>query len=245
MNLADYQRTFARLCLAPKADPTDVEAIGGDLDRWMLYRRMVRKRLRRVTKEGIPRTANTLGDDYRPLFSDFLAECGVQSRYIRDVIPEFCEFLFARAEEVGRRVEDIARYEHAMWMVRDQDDAELGELADFDFDLPVVVNPAHRVLRVRHPVWDKSRFEAAPAFDQDQVLAVIRKPSLVIASLTLPPWFLSVLGDSQGTGTSVTTAVKSLGESGALEVNAKLIDKLCDLVAVSIERGLVLGSIPT
>jgi hypothetical protein len=245
MNLAEYQRAFARMCLAPKADPKDVDIIGGDLDRWLLYRRMVRKRLRRVTKEGIPRTAAVLGDSYSPMFSEFLADNGVRSRFIRDAIPEFCEFLFKRADTIGRRAEDIARYEHAMWMVRDQEDTDLGPVGEFDFDSPVVVNPAHRVLQVRHPVWDKQRFAAAESFDKDNAIAVMRKPSLTISSLTLPPWFLPLLADCRRPGTTMTAAVNSLGASGALTVDAAFVDKLCDLVASAIERGLVLGSVHT
>ncbi len=241
MELAEYQRAFARICFAAEPDAADVDAIGGDTDRWLMYRRMVRKRLRRVTGEGIPRTKEALGDTYDELHGVFLAECGVHSRYIRDAIPEFCEFLLERTED--RRVEDICRYELAMWMVRDSADTSLPEgLVEFDFDLPLAVNPAHEVLWARHPVWDRKRFAAGDEWAHEQGVAVLRTVENQMASITLPRWYFSLLSDAS-LGVTVTERVQALGRSGVIKMNAAFVSRLVDLTTAAIERGLVLGSI--
>lgn len=245
MNLDDYQRTFARICLARKADPADVAAIGGDLDRWLMYRRMVRKRLRRVTGEGLPRTSAVLGDDYRPLYTEFLAERGVESRYMRDAIPEFCEFLFGRASSLGRRVEDIARYEHARWMVRDAPDFAFPKLVDFDFDKRPAVNPAHRLIRVRHPVWNRERFEASEFLGRERDVAVIRTTAFKVVSVTLPDWFTSIVKLADDEGMTVTEAAHAHAKRSDISLDAKFIERLCDVTAHAIEKELVLGSIGT
>lgn len=242
MNLADYQRTFARICLSRKADPADVAAIGGELERWLMYRRMVRKRLRRVTGEGLPRTTALLGESYRSLYTEFLAERGVESRYMRDAIPEFCEFLFDRAESLGRRVEDIARYEHARWMVRDAPDFTFEGLVDFDFDKPPAVNPARRFIGVRHPVWDRGRFEAGERLGSECALAVIRTSELKVTAFTMPDWFVAILGTTDGQRT-VTEIVHSLADRGDIKVDAGFVERLCDVTAHAIEKDLLLGSI--
>ncbi|MFT6398265.1 MAG: hypothetical protein ACJAYU_003023 [Bradymonadia bacterium] len=241
MDLAEYQRAFARICFSAEPDAADVAAIGGDTDRWLMYRRMVRKRLRRVTKEGIPRTAEVLGETYDTTHGEFLAKSGVHSRYIRDAIPEFCSFLLERSDD--RRVRDVCRYELAMWIVRDLEDGPPSEgLVEFDFELPLAVNPAHQMLWVRHPVWDRERFAAGELLGHEQGVAVLRTSEERTASITLPRWYFSLLAASAD-GQAVTSIVQSMAGAGEITLDAGFVNKLVDLTTAAIERGLVLGSV--
>lgn len=241
MDLAEYQRAFARICMSSEPDSDDIAAIGGDTERWLMYRRMVRKRLRRVTQEGIPRTAAALGETYEQLHSEFLAESGVRSRFIRDAIDEFCAFLLNKIDD--RRTCDICRYELAMWQVRDSADvAEPEGLGEFDFDKPLAVNPAHDVIWVRHPVWNRQRFASGESLLHEQGVAILRTTEFRMTAITLPRWYLDLLAESTGSAT-VTATVQSMAQSGALTLDANLVNKLVDLTSTSIERGLVLGSI--
>ena len=246
MNVAEYEQAFARICMDRQVAEADIEALGGDSSRWMLYRRMVRKRLIRMTKDSLPRTVELMGEElYGRAFEDFMAERGPRSRYVRDVTLEFEDYLGdwipRSAAELPDALPDLARYEATIWEVKDIEGV-IPEAAEFDFDARPMLNPLHRVLRVDHPVHsrakiDSGRYEPGPAR-----LVVFRKPNDRVATIALSDWASALIELWACGDRSATESVQALGEAGIVGVDEAFIGQLCDVLALWIERGLVLGS---
>ncbi len=121
MTPAQWEAAFGALWL--DADPAAALArIGGEPRGWLLYRNMVRTRLRRTQRESLPRTLAALGADALDAHTDAWIESGApRSRIYREVPLEFGAWLAPRLEPEARaaldadcaviRVRDDARVE--------------------------------------------------------------------------------------------------------------------------------------
>ncbi len=247
MKVPHYERHLARLCLAPDADPTALEALGGDRKRWLVYRTMVRKRLFDNIRGALPRSAVLAGDAvFDRWLSAFLSTERITSRFIRDVAVEFVDW-FVEASSVvvasGIAV-DLARYERAKWWVRDMDAPHSGPTVDFDFELVPVINPAHRIVRCRSPVWDLDRVDGEEPGDWR--VCVARDPvDFGVASAVLEPWSWALFETWAAGGATATESVRRLEQAGVVAVTVEFVDRLCDMVALLVERHVVLGSRPS
>lgn len=241
--LAERQRAIARVCFAREASDGDLEALGAR-DRWLLYRNMVRDRLRGMIEIGIPRSIGTMGEAaFRTLFDRWLDEAPPTTRYIREVLPAFVRFAdphVARDSHLPRWTADLARYETARWEAWYQPEWT-GEVAELSFDRPALLSPSARVIRLDHPVH-LARHGSEGYATEPVSLVVHRTPEgrvdvwklNALAADLLEAW-----GDADRT---VTETVRSVARRRGAEVGPVFIDKLSDLMAQLLERGVLLGS---
>lgn len=235
-----YQQAVARICFDASLPQETVADLGGDAARWALYRRMVRSRLRRAAGEGLPRTFELLGDENtRAHFNAFLAAVPPRSRYLRDVVSEFADALVADPN-VTAAVKDCAQYEAAKWEVRDRPGDVPADVGTFDFDRVPAVNPVRSCVEVSHAVWDNPE----TALEEPVSMWIARDTSDRVASVAVRGVHLEVLNLWARGEASAADALHQLASRGLLTVDAAFIDTLCDVLAVWIERGIVLGSVP-
>ncbi|HET9958190.1 MAG TPA: putative DNA-binding domain-containing protein [Polyangiaceae bacterium] len=75
-------------------DPGDRATLeGGELKRLVVYRSLVRGRLKEALELQMPRLCALLGEQFEPWFGRFLAERGPRTQYLRDVAVEFLDFV--------------------------------------------------------------------------------------------------------------------------------------------------------
>lgn len=252
MNLETYEHTLARLCLACEAAEADLDALGGRPDRWLLYRAMVRTRLQTQARAGLPRTAAALG---RPAFetvvADYLAEQGVRTRFIRDVVAEVAAFALPRWRDAAGsgamppHLPELAAYEAAVWAVRN-DPAEprdrLDTVTDLRFDRALAVNPARRLLRLRFAVEALSPGDPGPA--ALPVLALYRPPGRTgVRQLRLDAAVARLVDDADRDRRPLADRVRDLSrETTVFEITPQRLADLAQTLATGVADGLVLGS---
>lgn len=245
MKVTEYEHTLTRVCLDASPSPDDVTALGGQGDRWLLYRHMVRQRWRHMVRDGLPRTTASLGEAYEGLFSEFLANRGVRSRFIRDVVSEFSAFLRSeRPQRLTASARDLMAYETGVWELRDLPEPELPAVEEFDFERTPVVNPVHRLLTTAYPVHERD-FVGDPTREGRFIICLYRNLMTTKVRYALldevDRTLLELWRDQRIT---VTESVHRLAAEGALELTPELVGRLAERLAAFIEGGLILGSAP-
>lgn len=245
MALLEKQRAFLSVCFDPTPAQADFDALSGERQRWMVYRDMVRTRLRDMAAVGLPRTRKTLGEArFERAFARYLAEDPPRSRYIRDVVPHFVRSAapaWERDPELPAYLPDLARYEAAKWVVADEEDPTAAA-AEFDFDKPALFTPAHRLLRLRHAVHrreDDPRFaEPAPT----QLLVYRRKDGTRAHTWSCNAVTADLVERWAAGEQTVSEAIRTVAEQRGLAVDPRFLDGLCTVLADFIDRGIVVGS---
>lgn len=125
---AGLEGALAELVLGPAVDAASVgtllarhaldaaerAAFEAQLDRFLVYRKLVRNTLRKAVALAIPRTIARLGPLFDEHFERFLAERGPRTHYLRDVTTELLDFvepLFRADARVPPWAHDLARHE--------------------------------------------------------------------------------------------------------------------------------------
>lgn len=237
-----YAETLARVCLDPDASPADLEALGGDVDRWKTYRQLVRARLGEAVTAAFPRMTQHVGDAaMRGLVRDFLATAPPRTRYVRAIPGEFVALLRAREERSDALTLDLADYELAvldLTFARDPDERDVVELA---MELPVALAPAHRLLALGHAV-DLLPTACGEYASGDRRLCVYRSPAdHTIVTLVLTPLTHALL-TRVSAGEPLARAFREAATACGVELTPGLVGEFADLVADLMERGLVRGS---
>src|SRR5258708_5595153 len=160
MSLVDFQRSVISLVFKRDPEP-HVRALSSDAlseKRWRVYRRMVRSRLRECIDDTFPRTRGALGAErWEAIVDRFFDEAPPTTPYLRAVPSEVADFL-PRALDASAPAWtiELARHEAAVndvAITADERGAESAESAvDLRMDRPVVLTPAHRVLRSKWSV---------------------------------------------------------------------------------------------
>jgi hypothetical protein len=243
--LQERQRAITRICFAQEPPEDDLQKLGAR-DRWLLYRDLVRDRLRNMVKIALPRTVETIGErQFGRAFDAWLGEAPPRTRYIRDVVPEFVQFAVPRFRDEGKVrpwAGDLARYESACWQVRYAEDPDRSTLVDFDFDKVPVLNPALQVLRLDYPVHKKQKVGAR--YKQNPVnVCVYRDDSTFKPETWVLNDFAAELVRSWGSGEqTVTESVKQVAQARGTSIDQAFLEKLSSMLADFLRRGMVLGS---
>lgn len=245
MSLSEVQRAFLSICFDPVPARADLDMLSGERQRWLVYRDMVRARLRDMAAVGLPRTRKTLGEArFDRAFTRYLAEDPPRSRYIRDVVPHFVCHATRAWEgdaELPAHLPDLARYEAAKWVVADEEEPTAAA-TEFDFDKPAVFTPAHRLLRLRHAVH---RAEDDPRFAEPvpiQLLVYRRKDGKRAHTWSCNAVTADLIERWAAGEQTVSEAIRTVAEQRGLVVDQRFLDGLCTVLADFIERGIVLGS---
>ncbi len=241
MSLAERSRTIQRVCfdLEPRED--DLAALGSP-ERWLIYRSMVRKRLFDVVSNALPRSKRTLGAEaFLNQVAQWLAMTGgPESNLFRCVPNDFAAFALPRFKAADPAwLSDLARYEIARWDVKYAPSKHLPTV-EFNFDLAPVLTPSLRILELAYPVHQEpsSKLHSPEAtwlcvYRDSEHEVVVWKLNALAANL-VRAW---IPGDQ-----TMTQSVHGVAAEHGIEIGPEFVDKLSDMLADFIERGILLGS---
>jgi len=223
-------------------------AFEAQLERWLVYRTLVRNTLRNAVSLAIPRTLARLGPLFDEYFERFLAERGPRTHYLRDVTTELLDFVapfWPSDARVPPWSHELARHEALEIVI-----ASLGEplvphvLEELDAERGLVFIEAARVVRYdfavhRLPASDADR--SAPAREAVALFAY-RDAEHDVRYLELSPLAAALVerllaGESLKSALVLACAATRSDPGTALGGAAEL---LADLAA----RGALLGPAP-
>lgn len=232
--------SFERVIFDTHPEAADLDAFGRH-DRALLYRELVRSRLRDLVASALPRTAALLGREALDAELDArISRQPPRTRFFREVVEQLIDRDapgLASAEHP--HADDLARLElaqfRAMWV-----EVSSPVTRDFDFAAIPVVTPtmirlelAWSVHRVDRPL-ERGAFHVAIYRRRDHVVET-RWMNAALAAI-LGQWELGALPAIDG----VKAALSGLGRAPTPE----LVEAMSGMLAELLERGGVLGSRP-
>lgn len=249
MSLSDYQRGVLRVSLSP--DPAQGElAQLGDPERFRLYRRMVRSRLRDMAGVAFRQSLAALGaPQFDACFDRYLALAPPRSPYIRDVVADFGPFARAQlALGAGPAyLDDLLHFEETKWRVayapaRMPRPGEEG-VRELDFEGCPVLNPTLRLLSLAHAVHELPEAPPAPGALQ---LLVYRPPARddvrwYAAGRLLGTVLVRVMGADGQRRESLADLVRAAAAQLELALDQVLLDDLASALTLAISRGVLIG----
>lgn len=240
--LAEHEDTVARVCFSATPAKDDLEALGS-VDRWTIYRRMVRARMHRVCSTALKHSKSALGDArFEALVDQWLAEAPPTTRFFRELPTQLVRWVLAdegRATEPAH-LRDLLRYENALWEIRAEDDRELPAVVDFSFEGVPAFNPASRFLPLEWGV-DRRDDGVAPL---EGALLLYRTSAFTVPCMRLNPLAAAIVRElraAERDGRNVTDAVKRAAEDQERAVDQRFIESLSGLLEKLITRGIVRG----
>ncbi len=245
--IVDHQRTFMNVLLSAEPSESDLEKLGGLRERWLLYRDMIRKRMRNMIAVGLKRSVGAIGEArYHQLYDAWLDEGQTRTRYIREIVPMFADFAVPRLEadpKVPRWAIELLRYEATRWLVGYEDIAFPEEVADFAFEKAPVMNPTLRLLRFEHRVHQQLEEGATQYAPSKCAVAVYRsRDDDKIYSWVPNPLSADLLEAFLAGDEPVTTVVQRVCGARGVLIDEKFIESLGTMFADLISRTMVLGS---
>lgn len=260
--LDDYQREVVSLLFKRDPEP-HLRALGGDTERWRVYRRMARRRLQDCILDGFPRAFALLGEERaHALIERFFDEAPPRSPYLREVPQELAAFVERAFSTLGPLVEgappwllELVRHEAAILDVgftsqevgaRATAEEALGEeVSALSMERPAVLAPAHRLLR--------ARFAVHRLDDDGDVAAVVEGPFALclyrdetthrVRSLELTPVAAALLEEVVRRDRPLVEVLRAVAEREGVPIDGAFVAGVSDLIADLMERGLWLGSL--
>jgi hypothetical protein len=264
VSLADYQKSVAALLFSGDPEP-HVRALSTDAlseKRWRVYRRMVRQRLRECVDDTFPRTRALVGDEkWRPIVDRFFDAAPPTTPYLRAVPGELAAFLPNAIETMATDAPawtiDLARHEWALLEVavfgdeRGADETE--EVIDLRMDRPVVLAPAHRLLRSKwsvHRVPDPEgeSIDTSSVVAGDFAVCLYRDPETHrVRALELTPVAAAILeeierGEADRRDRTLVDALRAAADRCRVTIDEHFVQSFADVAEDWIQRGLWLGS---
>ena len=231
---------------------------GGELERLLIYRELVRGTLRDALEVAIPRSIARLGARFDDLFERFLAARGSASHYLRDVTAEFLDF--ARSSDAKADADpDGADVEAYIWDLARHEALHI-EIAGGAREPVIDASPALeldarlrfiRALRLMHYAFAVHRLPEA--LDDRSVperqateLLVYRSPEHEVRYLELTPLAASLLARLLS-GATLRESVERAAEEHGARLDPPLLEATARLLADLSERGALLAAetVPT
>lgn len=243
------QRALRELCLRAEVRADDLAALGGDPERWLIYRRMVRARLREAVGHAFERLEARVGAEaFGAWFEAFLARRPPRSAYLREVAGEFAAFLEGH-ERPGdphpALTLDLARFE---WAELDcaYDASPPPAAVPLAMDARPALSPAHRLVRLGSAAHrlgrDEPRAEVAPG---PVWVCLYRDPQTfdvrVLELTDVTGRLLEAM--ARADRPLVESIRQAAGDEGAA-LDGAWLAALSDVLADFAGRGLLLGSRP-
>jgi hypothetical protein len=260
--LVAYQRAVVELLFRRDPEPY-LQVLGGDTERWRVYRRMARRRLEDCILDGFPRTTQLLGEGrMHAVVERFFDEAPPRSPYLRDVPQELAAFFErnirsfdARAGDAPPWLLELVRHEATLLDVgftsqevsgRATAEEEAGEeVAALSMERPAVLSPAHRILRARfavHRLGDDG--DASAVVEGPFALCLYRDPTTHrVRALELTDVAASLLEEIGLCDRPLVEVLRAVAEKEGVPVDAVFVTGVTDLIADLMERGLWLGSL--
>jgi hypothetical protein len=239
---------------APIEDAQIRERLGPG--RWYVYRRMLRSRMRDVTRAGLPRLCALAGDAIDGWIERWIEAEGPRSRFFRDVPGELVRWGVENAlfDSLGPWANDLARFEDAIFAVPETFDPRASiAAADLAMDRPARLSAAHRVLNLS---WGVHRISREAENDDGEVIlpdvsnvervdvsvCVYRGGDDELAKvIELSPLAAEIVA-RMSRGDVLAEAIRGAAHERRLEVDGPLIASVSTLLDDLMERGLLLGS---
>lgn len=221
-------------------------------ERFLVYRHLVQNRLRKTTRQFIPRTAARLGSDrLRVDFEAFMHQRAPRSPYLRDVPTEFVAWVGPRWQEspdVPDYLADLARHELLEHDVRnDPGGGEEATGLPLALDRALRFDSAARLMKYQHAVHrlpvdedDRSQPDARPTH-----LLVYRDERTKVRYLELTELASAILQRLLVEGMAVEGGLRAACESLGHSVSDEHLATAAQLLADLAERGVMLGAEPT
>ncbi|AKF10410.1 putative DNA-binding domain-containing protein [Sandaracinus amylolyticus] len=234
MTVADLQRAMQRVCFDAAPSREDLALVGSE--RALLYRELVRSRLRELVSKVLPKTEAALGRARTSaLFDAFLAEAPPRSRFFREVIPELVAFALPRVEGHAR---DVLLLESTRWELAWRAGEVHGDVVELDLEKIPVAHPTLRVLALGHAVHRDVEPPPAGAF----FVCVHRRPDHVVETRTLDATsFALVRAWARGDRPAIDGVREVLAAEGRAPDQA-FVEKMSALLTALLEAGALLGS---
>lgn len=248
-SLEARQNAFIRLCFQSTPAPEDLATLGAQQDRWLLYRNMVRIRLRKMVHSGLRRSVAAMGE---PLFQDlvgrWLEAHPPGTRFIREVVPAFAEFMEQQAlpEDIPAYLLDLVRFEATRWEVGYDPTHIPQQVADFVFDQAPLCNPTLRFLETSYavheiPMPDSPGSLEAPNRTPTRY-AIYRRRDDRIDSRILSERAFTWLVRLSTSEHIVTESIRQLAEERNEVIDAAYVEALGATMATLIEQEAILGA---
>lgn len=238
--LSEREAAIARVCFDAEPSRTDLESLGSP-DRWLLYRRMVRHRLKKVTSTALPRTKRVLGEErFETMIAAWFAAGGPRARYFRNVPIDFCRLALPRWKaQAPPWVAELAELEIAIWSVK-YASSEHPPASDFAFDKPPLLTPALEILRFAYPVH---RTPAPPEgyAPEPTLLCIYRDQEHQPVTWTLNTLAADLIEAWVPGDRTVAETVQTVAAAHNTEISPAFVDKLATMIADFLGRGVLLG----
>lgn len=237
MGLIDLQRQILSVCFEETPSEASLAALG-QRDAWLTYREMIRERLLRELRIALPRTLVLVGEQaFHAAFAHYLAHQPPRTRFFRELVAELvaCALpLWAADSTLHPACGDLARYELALWEVRDLAAVPEEPPGDFSFEGVAVVSRALRLLALDYAVRPEDKLAAEATF-----LCVQRPEDAERGQVwKLTPSTFQLLSLLAREDKPASEVIRSM----APRIDAKYLDSLCGTLAQFLEAGIILGS---
>lgn len=233
--------------------PGAVASLAGvDPERWRVYRQLIRRQVRGVLADLLPRTAAARGQALFDADADaWLAELGPRSRLLRDLPGEFAAWATPRwsiehvPEDMPRApawLGDLARHE---LLTHEVGAAPLRPPADprpFALDARLEFDPSARLGRFDFAVHERADEPDAVPRREPTALLLYRDREHAVRTLHLSPLGEALLDALLVRGTTVEEAVREAAAATASALDGELLGRVSVLLADLGERGAVLGA---
>ncbi|HEY3496803.1 MAG TPA: DUF2063 domain-containing protein [Polyangiaceae bacterium] len=228
-------------------DAANAASLRQNLERLLVYRTLVRTRLREAIELAIPRTLARLGTLFDEYFDRFLAERGPRTHYLRDVTSEWLDHaapLWRADPRIPPYLHDLARHEALEIVVASGADVApgtpTGELAldrRLSFiEAACVVRYAFAVHTLPEELADRSEPPSRAT-----ALFVYRSPEHDVRYLELTPLAAAIL-EQLLAGAALGEAVTFAARTAAVPLTPAVLEGTASLLADLADRGALLGA---
>ncbi|HEU4404747.1 MAG TPA: putative DNA-binding domain-containing protein [Polyangiaceae bacterium] len=243
------QRALRELCLRAEVRPADLEALGGEPERWLVYRRMVRARLREAVGHGFERLEARVGAEiFGAWFEAFLARQPPRSPYLRESAGEFGAFLegYERPGDPHPALTlDLARFE---WAELDcaYEARPTPEARPLSMEARPALSPALRVLRLAWAAHRLGRDEPRAEVAEGPVWVCVYRDSesFDVRVLELTEVAGRLLGAMARADRPLVELVRGAAAEAGATLDGAWLAALSDVLADFSQRGLLVGSLP-
>jgi hypothetical protein len=227
-------------------DAQAIEASGGE--RFLVYRRMVRRTLREALELAIPRTMARLGARFDHYFDRFLAERGPRTHFLRVVTQEFldwCKPQWLLDAAVPPYIADLARHESLQIEVASLPIEQLERAVyELELDRALRLTEAMRLVQYGYKVHELSESldDRSEPVRADTELLVYRSPEHEVRYLELSKLAYAIV-DRLLRGRTLRQALREACEDADQPLDASVLEGSARLLSDLAERGVLLGAV--
>lgn len=230
--------SFERVVFEATPSDDDLRLLGGR-ERFLLYRDLVRSRLRDLVVAALPRTTALLGRAAIDRETDArVTAAPPTTRFFREIVEQLYDPRapgLASAEHP--HVDDLVRLELAQWRAI-WIDAPTPDALEFDFGKRPLITPTMQRLELTHSVHKTD----APLTTGRFHVAVFRRRDHVVETRWMNEALAAILDQWRAGELSAIDGVRAAMSGLGREPTPEIVEAMSGLLAELLERGGMLGS---